>query len=51
MLEESELPRNWRTFEVGIWGRRGDLSQRPSGYRNDRSRTSIEIDKEVENIC
>ena len=44
MLEESELPHNWRTFEVGVYGRRRDLSQRPCGYGNDRSRTLIEID-------
>ena len=45
MLEESKLPHNWRTFDVGVKGRTGDLSQRPCGYGNKRSRTSIEIHK------
>ena len=45
MLEESRLPYHWRTVEDGVLGRTGDLSQRPCGYGNDRSRTSIEIDK------
>ena len=44
MHEKSRLPHSGRTFEVGVEGRTGDLSQRSCGYGNDRSRTSIEID-------
>ena len=45
VLEESRLPNRRRAVEDGVWGRTGDLSQRPCSYGIDRSRTSIEIDK------
>ena len=45
MHEKSRLPHSGRTFEVGVEVRTRDLSQRPCGYGNDKSRTSIEIDK------
>ena len=45
MLEESRLPYHRRTVGEGFSGRTGDLTQRPCGYGNDRSRTSIEVDK------
>ena len=43
-MHECLLPYHRRTVEDDAWGRTGDLSERPCGYGNDRSRTSIEID-------
>ena len=46
MFEESGLPHSRRTVEVGVQGRTGDLvGQLPCGHGNERSSTSIEIDK------
>ena len=45
MLEKNRMPYHWRKVEDGVQGRTGDLSQRPCGYGNDMSRTSVEIDK------
>ena len=45
LLEESRLPNHGGMVEDGVCGRTGDLSQRPCGNGNDRSRTSTEIDK------
>ena len=44
MLEESRTPYHWRAVEEGVYGRTGDLGQRPRCYGNDMSSTSIEND-------